>query len=266
MLWRCWTCWASRQVFDSLPGYPATEDDLKKAYPVIKETFGTVDVIKRDFSKLLELWSEGRPDSLEYPASSVRSFSFADTVVAYTQFRDDPASVFGVLGLIATCAVTFLRCLARSVPIRGGIEADWAGEFEGETAHIYGPALIRAYVLESKDAKWPRVVAGEKLVSYLQQIAGNAESNEDVRIRAQSCIGCLATDIADGLHIVNCLSPGFRSLLAGSGLDMRDEAKKALAFLDSEQTRFRDRGNPKLAARYALAMAHFVAALQVPGT
>ncbi len=68
-------------------------------------------------------------------------------------------------------------------------------------------------------------------------------------------------DIVDGISIVDCVGPTVRDLLEPD-VDMRDQIVRARDFLDSEQRRFCRNGNAKLAARYALSLAHFVESLQ----
>jgi hypothetical protein len=55
--------------------------------------------------------------------------------------------------------------MSQGWPIRGGIELGLAMDIDNDD--IYGPALARAYTLESKVAQYPRIVIGEELILYL---------------------------------------------------------------------------------------------------
>ena len=72
----------------------------------------------------------------------------------------------GVYAALTSAASTFLTMLAGRQAIRGGIDVGVAVELRDK--ELYGPALARAYELESKTANYPRVVLGEELIRYIQ--------------------------------------------------------------------------------------------------
>ena len=101
--------------------------------------------------------------------------------------------------------------MVHSWAIRGGIDLGLAMDIdEGE---IYGPALARAYNLESGIAKYPRIVIGEGLTRYLQMVAGRqARTGEDKAHAefASKSLGLLAVDV-DGCTFLDWLGSDIRT-------------------------------------------------------
>jgi hypothetical protein len=96
---------------------------------------------------------------------------FSDSLIVYIPLRDDIGKFQcrAIYGVLTATAATFLACLVHSSTIRGGIDLGLAMDIgKGE---IYGPALARAYNLESRVAQYPRIVIGEELARYLQAVA-----------------------------------------------------------------------------------------------
>ena len=135
--------------------------------------------------------------------------------------------VFGVFGLTGTLC---LLGLATRRPIRGAIDIAWGVEIhQGE---LYGPAIARAYELESEIAQYPRIVVGPEMVHFLQAQA--AYSGEDIFLQtnqglAAVCLKMLIQDV-DGHWILNYLGKEFQnSITKEAHGDLRKKAREFVA-------------------------------------
>ncbi|MCX7015861.1 MAG: hypothetical protein NTW86_25455, partial [Candidatus Sumerlaeota bacterium] len=100
---------------------------------------------------------------------SLRAFS--DSFIATASLHNDNEhckamnGVFSVMVATAGMVATGFGC---GVPIRGGIEIGLGLDIEDD--EIYGPAIARAYDLESMVADYPRVLLGPELIGFLDEV------------------------------------------------------------------------------------------------
>ena len=95
------------------------------------------------------------------------------------------AAAVGMRRLLQSAAATWLLTLATGRPIRGGMEIGTATEMrEGD---VYGAALAEAYHLESEVAGGPRIVLGEQLVEWLQDMRWDADVEDAARVAIDCC-------------------------------------------------------------------------------
>ena len=119
-----------------------------------------------------------------------------------------------------------------------------------EDNEIYGPALARAYGLESKVAQYPRIVIGEELTRYLQAVATQqAQANEDIvnASLAQKAFGMLAID-DDGCTFLDWLGHDIRA----SFKNRNEPVGKAYEYVIQESIKHKENKNSKLGFRYTL--------------
>ena len=182
---------------------------------------------------------------------------FSDSLVVWVSMRktdDVKLPIRAVLGVLAAAALASVGCLMKGHPIRGGIDLGLG--FETPTGDIYGPALSRAYTLESEIANYPRVVVGEELQRFLNLNAANPSSEVVDNLSkqvAQQCIQCLAED-DDGVPFVDYLGPFYHDLLSTMDGGFVDAAYTVV--VDSCE-RFKKERNSKLAFRYTLLRNYF---------
>ena len=93
----------------------------------------------------------------------------SDSVVMWQSLTglDGKADLRVLADLMQGSAVASLGLLSRNLPMRGGIEVDFADEFWKKPREIYGPALLSAYRLEGRTAGWPRVALGANALLLL---------------------------------------------------------------------------------------------------
>jgi hypothetical protein len=187
---------------------------------------------------------------------------FSDSLIVHIPLSNDTGKFqcHAIYGVLAATAVTFLSCLVHSWVIRGGIELGLAMDIE--EGEVYGPALARAYRLESRVAQYPRVVIGEELVRYLQMVAGQEASMEEkahARIAARS-LGLLASD-DDGCNFLDWLGGDIRSSFQKRAALVHT----AYNFIIQESVKYKEARNSKLGFRYTLLRNYVESRLPVWG-
>jgi hypothetical protein len=158
-----------------------------------------------------------------------------------------------------------LTSLANRHPLRGGIDVGFATEIgPGE---IYGTALERAYLLECRVAKYPRLVIGDELWRYLNAALANFESQTTPVSKAITAIvkktmQMIATD-TDGQRILDYLG----SVVAeNTGPDHGElMIQPAYNFVVAEGKRMLAKGDPELIGRYVLLRRYFESRLAAWG-
>lgn len=175
---------------------------------------------------------------------------FSDALIVHIPLNNNVGKFqcFAIYGILAATAVTFLSCLVHSWAIRGGIELGLAMDIED--GEVYGPALARAYRLESRIAQYPRIVIGEELVRYLQMVAGQEaitkEEMAHARVATRS-LGLLAAD-DDGRTFLDWMGNDIRS-----SFQKRTElVRAAYNFIIQESIKHKEARNSKLGFRYTL--------------
>lgn len=138
--------------------------------------------------------------------------------------------------------------LCGGVACRGGLEIGIAAKYQ--RVGIYGPALYKAYRLESEVAQYPRIVIGKDLVDHLNESLKDSQDTKEARVRrimAEKCLALIFED-TDGAFALDYAhqsirdaDPNCRTLLEG-----------AYKFAIEEWNKFTKERNHKLAARYFL--------------
>jgi len=173
---------------------------------------------------------------------------FSDSLIVHMPLRNDIGrfQCKAVYSVLAATASTFLSCMAHAYAIRGGIDLGLAMDIED--GDIYGPALARAHTLESRMAQYPRIVIGEELIRYLQEIAGHNASTVEERVHAEfaaKSLGLLAVD-DDGCAFLDWLGKDIRASFQS------EVVQRAYNFIIQEAVKHKENRNSKLGFRYTL--------------
>lgn len=174
----------------------------------------------------------------------IKYHSFADSTIIHVRLKDDEMRYAGraIYGVLCAAAVTFNAYLAKGIPIRGGIDIGFAMNIGSD--EIYGPALASAYHLESKIAGYPRIVAGQHFVAYLNELSNSApKTNEENcnQLLARRCLSLLMSD-DDGNVIVDHTGEYMRSILQKIH-GISDAMSKAYNFTCSEYEKHKNARN-----------------------
>jgi hypothetical protein len=132
----------------------------------------TLDHIPREFRKVAADWHKGK----------VKRWDGPDNIVLATSLEKRPGHfpIRGLYNLIATVASTMIIQLSlgaddpnQTLPVRGGIDLAIGTVLQPEN-FLYSAAYLRAYCIECQTAIYPRTVAGERLMDYLNHLPGDS--------------------------------------------------------------------------------------------
>lgn len=241
------------------PANAQEEDEVKE---VLRQTAGFVVELRTIFQKQFEAFEAGTPSMQRHTKEPLRpSFTgFSDSFVTSVPLReegDELVPVVTVFSALSAACIVMLTALASKHPLRGGIDVGLATEIgPGE---IYGTALERAYLLESRVAKYPRLVIGDELWRYLNAALSHFESQTTPVAKAITAIvkktmQMIVTD-ADGHRILDYLGP---VTAENAGPDHgKLMIQPAYNFVLAEQKLMLAKGDPELIGRYVLLRRYF---------
>ena len=250
-----------REKFQQLR-LPRTPEEYAIVQEVMKDTAGFVLGLRKIFRDQFESFAAGlQSSSPGTERIQVPDFQgFSDSLIASVALRSEDnrltpnVRIFSTL--VGACIAT-LTALAKKHAIRGGIDVGLCTELcPGE---IYGEALARAYILESKEAGYPRVLIGDELFKYLsfgllntQQTTTAIVTKEREIIRKS--LGLITVD-SDGKRILDYLGHG----IAGLGISSVTNTlvRAAYQFVLEEHERLLSNGNNKLSGRYENLRRYF---------
>jgi hypothetical protein len=141
--------------------------------------------------------------------------------------------------------------MSKGWAIRGGIELGLAMDIDD--TEVYGPAIARAYTLESKVAQYPRIVIGEELIRYLYEIAGHAATTGEEKAHAKLAERSLNMFVVDddGQTFLDYLGAEIQSVMS------KEMIQNAYNFTIQESIKHKECKNSKLGFRYTLLRNYF---------
>jgi hypothetical protein len=158
------------------PANVQEEDEVKE---VLRQTVGFIAELRTVFKSQYEIFAAGAPNMQRHTKEPARpSFiGFSDSFVTSIPLWEEGhelVSVVKVFSALSASCVVMLTALATKHPLRGGIDVGLATQIA--PSEIYGTALERAYLLECREAKYPRLVIGDELCRYLSAALAHFES------------------------------------------------------------------------------------------
>jgi|ERR1700677_141455 hypothetical protein len=235
-----------------LPTNPAEHAHVNE---VLRQTAGFVVNLRRAFARQFEVFESALTNMREYTKVPIRLnfVGFSDSFVTSVPLRNDNGDlvpIVTVFSALSAAAVVMLTAMASKHPLRGGIDVGLATEIA--PGEIYGSGLERAYLLECKTAKYPRIVIGGELLSYLRAARARFEHGTDGMAKSitaivQSAQEWVSTD-TDGCPILDYLGA---TMVRNSQPDhAKNMVQPAYEFVLTEQRRLLAEGNPELIERY----------------
>ncbi len=179
---------------------------------------------------------------------SQRVTQFSDSIVASYKVTE-PSAVFHLLNQIALCVVDLTHM---GYLVRGGVTS---GRLHHTARHVVGPAMIDAYLLESRDAQVPRVVIDEALLAIARQHRDEMHTEDDEEEYASHFM----TLDRDGRHYFDYVSFQSVVVVTGGEPDMYPE------YLDRVGQHIRDGfAHPalKVRAKYVWLHRQYLAAIE----
>ena len=193
----------------------------EQAVRALNDTLGVVLEVRKLFESFFLYMNRQTAFSASLPKSfqdTIRQhsrtrwncrWSFSDSYVVAAPIRRDidkaSASVSELRTIICIAATAWLHMLSAGHPLRGGIEVGRGVNITD--TEVYGSALDRAHCLESKVAKYPRIVVGKGCLQFLRTMASNPRKlssfgDVDAKLAADNAGECLRMlrNVEDGGH------------------------------------------------------------------
>lgn len=242
----------------------------------ILDLYRPINTLRRFFAESITAFFKASLDNTSLTQEKQELLKrFRSTPISYNHFSDslfvhvpllDSVGKFpcrAIYGVLAAIAITFLSCLSLRSVIRGGVELGLAMELdEGE---VYGPALARAHILESRIAQYPRIVIGPELLRYLQEIAKYQATTREEKahvLLAEKSLKLITSD-NDGHNVLDYLGDGIRNGI--KDVPIKEMVYDAYNFIVEELKKHKGDHNSKLESRYILLINYFESRLPAWG-
>jgi hypothetical protein len=236
---------------------PKTLGEQAEVAEVLRQTAGFVLELRKTFAQQFTTFESALTALKAHTTDPVtpKFVGFSDSFVTSVPLHTDGsplASIATVFSALTASAVVMLTSLATKHSLRGGIDVGLATEIgPGE---IYGTALERAYLLESKEAGYPRIVIGDELWNYLNVARSNFAAQTTPEAKTISAIIdrmllLIAVD-EDGKRILDYLGPVISELPGTEDKFKNGMIQPLDEFVLAEQQRVMNLDDPKLIVRY----------------
>jgi hypothetical protein len=259
-----------RDQLRRIASLPRSQEERDSIVQVLAATYGFVREMRRLFGVYFTTTREGSPfartlgtdeqrELRELLRKEVSFRAFSDSFVVAVPLMEDRDFTIAMnsvyTAIVATCGMP-LVCLVGRHALRGGLDIGVALPIGDD--EVYGPALERAYTLESECAHSPRVAVGEQVQSYLRFVAAAAPQTrlgEVARQAATRCERYLFRD-SDGQLALDFLGEEFRRTMSNAA-PFVENVPRALAFVREQCDRWAREGNDKLLGRYQHLLEYF---------
>jgi hypothetical protein len=247
-----------REHLFNMHSHPETEEEMQLFTERAKATLLSIYKVRSFFNLYFKNYLGATPPEnvltnsnkkLKNENSIISFQGFSDTLIIYIPLKRNSKKFQwrAIHSLLAASVNILPMLLAEQIPLRGAIEMGVGTEFvKGE---IYGPVLQEAYLLESEVAKYPRIVAGQKFVSFFKDSLLSVQCSnltEKERIILEKNSNWFSADV-DNVQIVDYLGESARSLYG----DFNDDIiKKSYEYVCNTLKYFSQRQNKDLISKY----------------
>ncbi|MEE9911824.1 MAG: hypothetical protein K4571_08875 [Deltaproteobacteria bacterium] len=251
-----------RSILREIKDLPTNDNEKEIFLDKIRKTIGKVDKLRNAFHDYFDASNahlpnpelappEHRQEFLSARKSEVYFYGFSDSIIVAVPLMGNDENCTAMNGvysaLFATCGIGFLS-LASTITLRAGLDVGVGTRIEGQ--EIYGPALERAYYIESNLAEYPRLVLGKELISYLYWVENQ---------RCKTRLGIVAKNMArlcremiirdtDGRYMLDFMGKKYKEV-ADNSIDTK-VVKLACDFVVSQHQKYVQEENEYLASRY----------------
>lgn len=237
--------------------HPRNPQEAATVGEVLRQTAGFVLDLRKAFDQQIKNFEAGCTNVKRHTKKHVRPkfVGFSDSFVMSVPLRNDGGDlvpIVTVFSALSAAAVVMLMSLASKHPLRGGIDVGLATEIGPQ--EIYGAALESAYLLESKEARYPRIVIGDELWRYFNAALVNFREQTTPVARSitaitQRMMGLFATD-GDGKRILDYLGQTMVEHAGAGGGHKEHLVAPTYEFVLAEQKRIVAGKNADLVDRY----------------
>ena len=207
-----------------IPATPAEEQEFIEA---ARESLGRVLELRQDFATYFDAEKRAHLDPTNLPPALRDVFRAAtqtkctvsglsDAVVIAVPLGGDDEHCTAMnsveLTILSICGLA-AGAFGVGLVFRGGLDVGIATSIEPN--EVYGPALARAYQLESEVAEYPRFVVGDELLEFLESVKSRdpkTKLGEMAKHVAASCRRMIVQD-TDGRQMLDFLGTEVRTAL-----------------------------------------------------
>jgi hypothetical protein len=268
-----------RQVLADLDVFPMPEDAAGSNR--IRAALGRAARLRRrlhdSFSQFIIAergadadYLDGIPPQLHAKAKSLRATQLVQSPgpdhyiiaasLAPTSTNFPTRAVYAAIGAIATGMLMHLAIGSDdphdTLPLRGGIDIAAGAVLQPEN-FLYSPALTRAYDIESKVAKYPRTLIGDRVQGFLRLVSNMPSIDVDSALAREMAakIQELFFVDRDGQVALDFYGPVARDLFGNTAL-ARTLAERAWTYATSAERIYRAQGNPQVTEKYEWLVAY----------
>jgi hypothetical protein len=246
----------------NIKGLPTGEKETSEFIEKVKETIGKVENLRTAFSKYFIGAKSFTPDISKVPAEYQQEFlacqkseayyyGFSDSIIVAVPLAssdENCSAMNGVFAALTAASGISLLSLSMKMALRGGLDVGIATQISDN--EIYGPALERAYHLESNVAQYPRFAIGRELINYLRWVVEQPSTSHASRIAkeiAKMCKEMIWQD-TDGVLMLDFCGAKVKEVACNS-LNA-DFVRQAMDFAGTQYQKYSEEENHELAARY----------------
>jgi hypothetical protein len=157
---------------------------------IVEGTVGSPSNLEILLGEVDRLYQIGEDDNDLY--ASVSATTFSDSVVLSYAVRERSA----VFYLLLDIAFAIIDLAIRGFLVRGAVTI---GELVHTKKYLVGPTMVKAYEMESRAAKFPRVLLDPRLVEIARQARADHHEPED----EAAYVKLFMTKDRDGKHFVD---------------------------------------------------------------
>lgn len=272
-----------QEALKDIEAIPTNEESKNIFIEAHGQTILFIEAFREGFRNYFDTYSEDSESIVEVPEEKRTKFEkirkslkikyqfFSDSMLVYIPLQAEKYqsnAVNSVYGILGACGGMLLLSLSEEKAFRVGIDVGLGTELKN--GDVYGPALIRAYKLESEVAKYPRIVVGPEFLNYLlnlshkcEQFPGQDEKDKEIcKKMADLCLSMIVKDY-DGQPILDYLGKEYRNRIFKKIDPSEKIIGKAYDFVKKEYEKRRasevDKENRRIALKYNLLLDYFKA-------
>lgn len=260
-----------RNILREINDLPMNDKEKEIFLDKIRKTIGKVDALRNAFQNFFDTSNSYIPNTdlappiyreefISAQKSEAYYYGFSDSIIVAVPLMNNDENCTAINGVysafVATCGLGFIG-LAATIALRGGLDVGIGTQIDGQ--EIYGPALERAYYIESTLAEYPRFVVGKELINYLLSVENQqckTRQGEVAKSMAKFCREMIIRD-TDGRLMLDFMGEKSKET-ADKSIDT-EVVKRAHDFVVSQYNKYVKEENEQLASRYFRLLKYITA-------